>query len=322
MITKEKAQELAKEFLDKANSRFKQELVGENEETLDRILRKYRTKVARHSWKMSQKWSKWDNSGPVLMPDYARIYYRKGKTEVVLMELPPQVRLMKFYSSLVNRETSTSPQPKDPKKIYHLSLALPYVVFIFKFINGQFNEVKCAFCDRALKRLEERPLRPYLPNINDSLKVCLGGELDRSQLIEGQLAQQIAFILDNFWHTAYSEDWSGHYWSNRAHFKDTDPRMASPQSWQEAGQTNSLFVIEDVNWLQHSQESFGDMVVKMFQDDSDNQKLQEDLYEGLTEAFFDDIKKDVNDNISKVSTKVSEQQINDFAEELLTKLNS
>lgn len=323
MIEKQQADEIVKDLLSKSYSRFKQELVGENDEMLDRVLRQYRAKVARHSWKLSQKWSKWDSEGPVLMPDYTRIYYRKGKTEVLLQEFPPQVRLMKFRGSLVSRDnTGVSLNNIEDQKVYHYSLALPYVVFLFKFVDGVFSEVRCAFSDRPLKRLEERPLRPYLSNIDSNLSVCLGTGLDRKQLIKGQLTQQVAFILDHFWHTAYSDEWSGHFWANKSHFQHQDERMSSVQNWQNASQENSLFVVDDVKWLQHSDESFGDMIVKLFQDDSENQKLQEDIYEELVDTFFEEIKKTILENISTVGEKVSDQQINDLSEELLTRLRS
>ena len=74
MITKEQAEEVVKELLSNAQDRFKKELIGENEDMLDKILRQFRAKVARRSWKVSQKWTKWAKDGPVLMPDYTRIY--------------------------------------------------------------------------------------------------------------------------------------------------------------------------------------------------------------------------------------------------------
>jgi hypothetical protein len=313
-MNKQQAQDLAKDLITKSHARFKQELLGESEEMLDRVLRQYRAKVARQSWKLSQKWSRWDSEGPVLMPDYTRIYYRKGTTEILLQEFPPQVRLMKFNGSLVTRETSDD-MPSDDG-VHHFSLALPYVIFIFKFVDGIFSEVKCAFCDRPLKRLDERPLRPYLSNIDGNLSVCLGLGMDRSQLIKGMLTQQVAFILDHFWHTAYSEDWSGHFWANRSHFQDVDNRMSSIQNWQDASQENSLFVVEDVNWLQHTEESFGDMIVKMFRDDASDQKLQEDLYEELVDTFLDDIKKTFTECINLAGDKISDQQISEVATEL------
>lgn len=143
-ITKDQAKTIVTELLAKAHNRFKQELAGENEEFLDRVVRQYRAKVARYSWKASQKWCKWNEDGPVLMPDYTRLYYRKGNTEVLVLEYPPQVRLMRFTGSLAKRDSSTSEiKEGEFNTVYQYSLALPYVVFIFKYVNGVFTDVRC-----------------------------------------------------------------------------------------------------------------------------------------------------------------------------------
>lgn len=85
---------------------------------------------------------------------------------------------------------------------------------------------------------------------------------------------------------------------------------------------NSLFVVEDVHWLQHTEESFGDMIVRMFQDDKPNQDLQDGIYEELVDGFFEEIKKAVQENVTTVADRLSEQQINELSEDLLTQVNS
>jgi len=320
-MNKNKATKIVKELVSTAYKRFKQELAGSNEEFLDRVLRKYRAKVVRYGWKTSQKWCKWDDDGPILMPDHTRIYYRKGDSEILLQEFPPQVRLMKFKGALVNRSSSTAQISEvDATAIHNFSLALPYVDFIFKFVGGMFVDVRCAFSDRPLKRLEEKPLRPYLSNIDSNLSVCLGSSFDRSQLIKNNLAQQAAFVLDNFWHTAYSDEWSTHFWATRSHFQENDKRLAGLQSWEEMSQENSLFVVEDVNWLKHQEDSFGDMIVRLLEDDSQNAEMQQDLYNELVEEFFEELKKTYGDNVNEVEESVSEDIAEKLADQLLAKI--
>ena len=317
MLDKQSLRNCIKESLEKYTFRLEQELVGENEEFLDRSLRKFRTSIARVSWKSRQKWCKWNDSGPVLMPDYARVYYRQGKTEVILQEIPPQIRLMKFRGSLTLREnTGQSINKNESQKINHYSLALPYIVFIFKFVEGMFVEVKCAFSDRPLKKLTEKPLVPYLSNIDSNLSVCLGKSLDLSKLIKGELTQQIALILDNFWQTAYSDEWSGHFWANRAHFQETDERMKSVQSWAEQSQKNSLFVIEDVNWLKYSEESFAYIITKMFFDDVENQEMSQELYDQFTDLFFDEMQRTIKQNIESVTQKFYKETVDEIVQKL------
>lgn len=316
-LAKDKAEEIVRDLVTKSFRRFKQEIEGENDEFLDRVLRQFRSKVSRHIWRTAQKWCKWNDDGPVLMPDHTRIYYRKGDTEVVLQEFPPQVRLLKFRGALANRRSSTE-QLSAAKlgSIHHYSLALPYVVFLFKFINGTFTEVRCAFCDRPLKRLEERPLRPYLSNIDSNLSVCLGSSFDRSQLQPGQLTQQMALVLDHFWHSAFSDEWSTHFWHTRDQVDDS--RLKNFEAWQEATEENPLFVVENVRWLQHHEEAFGDMLVRMLEDDKRNNELHEEFYQGLVDEFFDDLQKSYAENIDALS--VSDNLVTSLSEELIAKL--
>lgn len=320
-LTKEQAVEIVKGLLKKGQSRLASEVAGENDETLDRVLRDHRARMARHSWKNSQKWCKWDADGPVLMPDYTRIYYRKGKTEVLLQEFPPQVRVMKFKGSLAQRPNSSANLDQmTASKIFHYSLALPYVVFIFKYTDGLFTEVRCAFNDRPLKRLEERPLRPYLSNIDSNLSVCLGTSLDRTKLEKGNVTQQSAFVLSHFWQTSYSDEWSQHYWDLKRHFQSEDKRLSDLAAWQQSSLENSLFVIEDVDWLQHHEESFGDIVVRMFDDDTPNHTFHEELYDDLAKNCLTGIKETFDDNLKRLGDKAIDAVVEKAAVELMEKL--
>jgi hypothetical protein len=319
-INQEKAGQIIESLVTKASSRFKQELEGENDEILDRVLRQFRAKVARCSWKASQKWCKWNEDGPVLMPDFTRIYYRKGNTEILVQEFPPQVRLMKFKAALSNRENTSQELEGSPDSIQTYSLALPYVVFLFKFVNGTYTEVRCAFNDRPLRRLEERPLRPYISNLDSNLGVCLGSSFDRSQLQVGNITQQASYVLDHFWHSAYSDEWAAHFWNSRSHFQENDQRLSSLENWQEHSQENSLFVVEDVDWLKHQEESFGDIIVSMFEGDIENNDLQEGLYTELVEKFLEDIKKTYAESVAAVEERIAKPLSEQLTEDLMNQL--
>jgi hypothetical protein len=306
------AKEIAEFILNIAknyNTQFKKELIGENDESLDRILREYSACVARNSWKIAQRWCKWSENedGAVLMPDYTRLYYRKGTTEVVVQEFPPQIRLMKFKGKLCQRSDSGETINADvANRTYSYSLALPYSIFIFKFRDGMFSHVHCAFSDRPLRNLGERPLIPYLSNIDSTLKVCLGSSFSDDKLQTGNIVQQCSYVLDHFWHSTYSDEWSGHFWSSKKHFINTgDSRMVDMLSWQEASTENPLFVVEDVNWLKYQEESFGDMLVRLFDDDRNVMSFQQELYNTLTEEFLNEIKSSLEQNMNRVEELVS-----------------
>lgn len=316
-LTKEQARAFVKDAFDRLRGRMKQEFSGENEELLDRVVRQFRAEVSRCAWKAAQQWCKWGDEGPVLMPDYTRIYYRKGVTEVLVLEYPPQIRIMRYTGMLAQRANSTADLAEGRQTaVSQYSLALPYVVFIFKFVAGKFAEVRCAFSDRPLKRLEERPLRPYLSNIDSTLKVCLGRSFDESQLLEGQIVQQAAYVLSHFWQTVYSDEWSHHYWDNKKHFEDSDPRLATLEAWQAASVENPLFVVEDVPWLQHSEENFGDMVVRLFDGDVLNRQFQDDLYAQIVDTFLQNVVKTFSENLDSVQERAGEALLETLAAEL------
>lgn len=321
-ITKEQAKDLAADLIKKSLRRLRQEIIGENEEVLDRVVRQYRTQVARQTWKVAQKWSKWENDGPVLMPDNTRMYYRKGNTEVLIQEYAPQVRLMKFTGSLAKRADSQALIEADAfmDKIYHYSLALPYMVFMFKFVDGMFENVRCLFCDRPLKRLEEQPILPYLSNIDSNFILCLGTSFDKQELERGKITQQVALIMDHFWHSSFKDEWSQYFWKNKTHFSGQDSRLTTLEAWQEASIENPLFVIEDVQWMKFKEGNFGDIVVKMLEKDTSNNQLQEELYSDLVDNFMTDLKKTFMDNITVAEHRLLDQHVNQLADDLLAGL--
>ena len=321
MVDLNEAKEIVKNLLVKIQNRFKQDFQGENEESFERLARQYRAQLVRLFWKSVQKWSKWDDEAPVLMPDNTRLYYRKGNTEILIQEFAPQIRLMKFVGSLAKRSHSTASLPPEVmSEIYHYSLALPYVIFIFKFVKGVYSEVRCMFCDRPLKRLEEVPLRPYLPNIDSNMVVCLGRgfeENERSKLVKNNLTQQVALILNYFWHTAYSDEWSTHFWNNREHFKNSDKRLFTFEDWQETSVENPLFVVEDVEWLKSTDDSFGDIIVRMIEGDDVDFQVTESIQQEVFDDFLKELSKMTKESLETIENKMLQDMIEPLANDIL-----
>jgi len=186
LIDEKKLETFLQEMCSSRLKRFRQELIGENEDLFGKTIRKYRSKVARRTWNVIQKWCKWTDEGPVLMPNNTRLYYRKGQTEVIVQEYPPQVRLMKFKGSLILRKNTSdeSVSQIDREKVFSYSLALPYIIFIYRFVDGTFQDCYISFSDRPMKKLQEKPLRPFLSNLDSNLKLCHGPSFIRSELVK------------------------------------------------------------------------------------------------------------------------------------------
>lgn len=284
--------------------KYIQELNANSEELIDDTLKKCKSESARISWAMAQKWCKWQtNNGPVLMPDKVRLYYRRGDTEVVLQEHSPQVRHIKFISKLLNESAS---DPKTDSSVHSFSLALPYINFIYVFKKGVLDKTMITFCDRPLKTLEEKPMKPYLSNINDAMKLCHGAAYLRESLIPNNITQQISYTLDVFWQTVYLDEWSSNFWAYKSYFKDKDPRLATLEAWQEATLENPLFVIENVEWIPYNDfDDYGSMLASFFDYDALDTSFQQDVFQELSNQLFDEFKTEFNSKMNALKDELN-----------------
>lgn len=315
-ISPEKLSAIVSKVFSASREYLEQEFAGQNEEVVDRHLRDHAAAVSRCSWLAAQKWNKWDKDGPVLMPDNTRIYYRKGQSEIVLQEFQPHSRILKFQECLDAESSGSS----SSKAIKSYVLGLPYVVFIFKFTKGMFEEVKCAFCDRPLKTLDEKPIAPYFSNIDTTLKVCLGSGFDREQLLKDQIAQQIAYTLDHFWNACFSDEWSTHYWNAKRHFASNEPKLASLENWEKATEEDPLFAVQ-APWPQFENDCFGDIICKMLASETVDNKIQNEIFDELTNELFEKLKEEfarIFDDIESTLPKKKEEEFAKIVESVLS----
>lgn len=277
---------------DKIASRLQQELLAEIENLQTKTIQQYAGSVSRCAWRSIQKWCVFNDDGLVTFPDHTRMYYRKGNTEILLQEFPPQIRLLKIGGSLAKRSGRDDILTDDiSEQVFNYSLAFPYLVFIYKFENGLLTETYLTFCDQPLKNLKERPLIPYLPNLDPNLKICLGTDFNKGQLKRGELTQQVAFMLGHFWQSIFNHEWANHFWRNKEHFA-TNPSLCDLEAWRTASLEDPLFVI-DVSWLQFGTENYGDIVARLFETDSHDKRFQEELVQQMLDSFLEEVEANV-----------------------------
>lgn len=322
-MDKEQAKKIADDLVATLLKRFKQELLGETEECNDKTLRIQRDRIARISWKNATKWCKFEQDGPVLMPDFTRIYYRKGKSEIVLQEFAPQTRILSFKGALAKRQnTEESIESNLSSRNFRYSLALPYTIFIFKFIDGKYQSVKCLFSDRPLKNLNEKPLRPFLPNIDSTMNICLGSSFAINDLETNNIPQQVSLILSHFWSSTFSDEWATHFWNYKTHFRNNnDDRFKTLETWQDASIENPLFIVDDVTWLEHTEPSFGLVIAKMLEHDTQNSAFTEDLYQDISEEIVKELNKNFFDSVDSIEEKVLKAVSEQFADKLIELVN-
>ena len=106
---------------------YRQETLSVLDESCTEVLKQFKATVGRRCWKLSQKWCQWGDNRPILQPNKSRLFYRKGNTDIMVIEQDPQVRTLRFNPSFSESGS--------------YNVALPYVVFIFRFINEKFTDV-------------------------------------------------------------------------------------------------------------------------------------------------------------------------------------
>jgi hypothetical protein len=276
-----KANSDPEQHIKKILDRFRRELLGEVQTVLGTDATKLKETIARKSWQVAQKWCKWENDGPVLMPDYTRFYYRKGDVEILVQEFPPQARYLKFSGNLMDEHV-------DSVRSY--SLAMPFVIFAHRFSKGLADETWVSFSDRPLKNFKETPYKPYLSNIDTDLHLCHGTAYSVSDLIVGNLAQQAAYIVSLFWQTTFTAEWSSNFTDYQKYFKTDGHRMATLAGWEEASNEDPLFVIDEVNWLESPYIDFGTMIVKLIGDCQADTGFRQELYDAFIEKYVGEFK--------------------------------
>lgn len=281
------------DFIDK----FYQELKGENEEVLNRLVHSYKDEISKIIWKNTQKWCKWDDAER-LTPNNTRFYYRKNKTEIVVQEFAPQTRLLKIDKTIYPYGASIS---SEEYKSY--SIALPYTVFIFKFVDGMFDSLYCTFLESPIKKFEDEPVLPYLPNIQD-FEVCLGFNFKHTNLIKEDLTQQCAYVLDFFWNSVFTQEHTTYCQIYHEHFtRINDSRMVSWEAWEEASVKDPFFVIDDVQWKKSEFYNFGDLISFALKNAGDDE-LKQSVFDEISEEILEDIKKIILNNVEKVRERM------------------
>jgi hypothetical protein len=271
-------------------SGYRQETLSVLDDSCTEVLKQFKATVGRRCWKLSQKWCQWGDNRPILQPNRSRLFYRKGNTDIMVIEQDPTVRTLRFNPSFSERGS--------------YNVALPYVVFVFRFIGEKFCDVYCMFNDKPLGDLSERPIRPYLTNIDTDLRCCLGNSFS----LPGGLthSKTVEYTLNYFWTAEHSNEWNEHWNYNQSHFAGTDGRLASCASWQEASQDNPLFVIDDVNWQRHTR-TIGDLIVGLTKTDTKAREFEETIFQDLVSEFLSSVQRAMSVSLEQSSEKINNQ---------------
>jgi hypothetical protein len=168
----------------------------------------------------------------LLLPPGTRIAKLEGAVNVLCIEQPPQLRLIRW---------SDSPMGKGGEYQTH-RLAFPYIVYLFLFFQGSFEEMRVYYRTAPLQSPNDVLLMPNLWNVQadpgmlSACRACLRGR--RSDLWGDPLADQIRVLLDHFWGTGFNTDIEGNCFERA---RALDSRVASLEAWKDASVADPLF---------------------------------------------------------------------------------
>jgi len=168
----------------------------------------------------------------LLLPPGTRILKPEGVANALCIEQPPQVRLIRWSAAAMG---------KGGEYQTH-RLAFPYIVYIFLFFQGSFEEMRVYYRTAPLEKLSDILLMSNLWNVQaepaavSACRACLRGRpLD---LWERPFTTQVTALLDHFWSTGFNADITGNCFERA---KVLDPRIASLEAWERASGADPLF---------------------------------------------------------------------------------
>jgi len=185
--------------------------------------------------------------GPnIANPPYIFRQRNNSQLAVLLVEQKPQVKSIAWGVS------------GKLRKIY---LAFPYIVSIFSFFEGKFNNFLLFYRSAPLSRSADILCYPNLPNVHPTGVVCLGNSNGlialRKRMTRDPLVWQVRKILTYFWsESVFNSDLiEQHFlpWTRIC------PQLASLETWQRNTRCDPNFILE-VNWSQRSAGSASELM--------------------------------------------------------------
>jgi hypothetical protein len=174
----------------------------------------------------------------LLLPPGARIVKLEGVVNILCLETPPQVRVIRWSAASMGKGGAYET----------FRLAFPYIVYVFLFFQGSFEDMRVYYRTAPLQSPDDTLLMPNLWNVQadpdkpSACRACLRGRPE--DLRERPLVQQVMMLLDFFWGTGFNTDIAGNCFERA---RKLDRRIATLEAWEAASKADPLFPL-DVPW--------------------------------------------------------------------------
>jgi hypothetical protein len=182
------------------------------------------------------------------IPDGVRFVRTRGSYTLVVSEMKPQVRSIRWLSD-------TSPSPYGESAVYEtVRLAFPYVVLFVVYGGPSFTGLAQCFFRTAPISCGQTDMLffPNLRNCHDAdglvCRLCLGHVGDVPEVECLPWDRKISTIVESFWTKGFNRSAEAHglqsYWSEK---RTSDPRVSGIAQWQKATLEDPLFPLK-VKW--------------------------------------------------------------------------
>ena len=211
-----------------------------------------------------------------IVPNQCRISQSEGGTTILVIEQSPTTRQIHWKTSAVDWEDLKQRglvnkwglgDESQHQQIFRF--ALPYVVFVLRFINDRFDHGKVFFRTHELRSVTDHLLHTGI--VATGRFTC---STDVSENEHGSSAVTITSdVLEQFWNQWFGHDVSKETWTCDV------PQMKTPWEWERASQTDSTWVFR-APWSTASH-SVGDVVRHMFLPDDQDIPAHELAYQKM-----------------------------------------
>lgn len=239
------------------------------QDSVSDLLDGFKQKITQSIFDVANTW-KVANREPVLFPRGCRFCYTRGESTIFVIEQDPQVRTLSFMKSMLGESFHFRAETPE-----YVSLALPYVVFVIHFRRDQFAGLYCGWRRHALTNLDNMLSRPILPNIHDTLNVCMGTDAS-THYGNGSLAEKSLNILGTFWNSTFNNDVSSFWWGKSS----ISQNLRSARVWAEKSSQDGAFILQINLPETRSLQYILDLLVMHEQEPDENafrHKLSEDI---------------------------------------------
>jgi hypothetical protein len=279
------------------------------EDSVSDLLDNFKSKITTTVFDSASKWKIADFE-PVLFPKNCRFCYTKGKMTIIVIEQDPQVRNLKLSREIVGPKHFLTNKHSDCR-YNHYSLSLPYTVFLVSFYLNDFLGLYSAWRNSPLTSLDDLLYHPYLPNIHESLNVCMPPET-----IEGDnICRQSENAITLFWNSCFNGDLSSYWWK-----KDNQKHLDTVESWVAASKKDPLFILktefisgrslkDQISLLTKAQESVDESTMR-HQLEEQVDICVKSLFDKIT-AYFKKNKyekhypKEIKDDLNRATSKIT-----------------